>query len=68
VVLDRAIDGSSVASVITVCVCVSGVVKISKKGILSVGLSVESFGLTKSDLWVPEDHKFIAAQCMRFTL
>jgi hypothetical protein len=67
VVLDRAIDGSSVACAITVCVCVSGVVKISKKGILSVGSNVESFGLTESDLWVPEDHKFIVAQCMRFT-
>jgi hypothetical protein len=47
--------------------CVS-VYQVSKKGILSVGPSVESFGLTKSELWVPEDHKFIVAQCMRFTL
>jgi hypothetical protein len=53
---------------VSMCVCVCGVVKIPKKGILRFfDLVLKVFGLTRSELWVPEDYNFIVAQCMRFT-
>jgi hypothetical protein len=68
VVLHRVIYGSSVACETSICVSVYVVLWKPLRKVLSFfDLVLKVFGLTRSELWVPENYNFIVAQCMRFT-